>query len=136
MVFQQLAIAPLEEHGGCSAAGGQQQAVPAELIHGPGKRRQQRQNDPAHDPSGILIGPNLGLIGNIKNDSLFLFRLFLLGCGRRSCGHSLFFGILTHCLASFAAAASAFAFSAAALAWNISFAVLNAWVSGILAGQL
>ena len=114
-LFHQLPVAPLEEHGGSHGGHHHQQSGCAELDHSPDGCGAQRDKHVQHQAPGVGIGSDLRLIRYVKNDLFFL---------------------LAHFWASFAAAASAFAFSAAALAWNISLAVLNAWVRGILAGQL
>ena len=76
---------------------------------------EQRDDHIEHQAPGVCLCAHLGLVGYVKDNS-FLF--------------------IAHFAASFAARASASAFSFAALAWNISLAVLNACVSGMRAGQL
>ena len=106
--MQKLAIAPLKEHRRCDGTGDHQQGLCAELPDGDHDGRQQRDDHVEHQALGIPIRAYLGLVRYVKDNSLVF---------------------LVHFLASFA-------FSAAALAWNMSLAVLKAWVKGIRAGQL
>ena len=110
VLFQELAVAPLEEHGGGHGNRDDQQRIYAELPYRHGNGGEQSDYHVQHDAAGVGIGSDLRLVRYVKNNSFFL--------------------LVAHCFASFAAAAaasaSAFAFSFICLAWNISFAVLNA----------
>ena len=108
LLMHELAIAPLKEHARCDRAGHQQQGVGAELPHRDHENRQQRDDHVEHQALGVPRRAYLGLVRYVKHNS-FVF--------------------LVHHLASFA-------FSLAALAWNMSLAVLKAWVKGMRAGQL
>ena len=111
--LQEAAVGPLKEHGGRHARHHEQERMPAVAVHAEAHDGQRRDDHVQHDALGVAHGAYLRLVCNVKDHAFFLF---------------------VHFLASFAAA-SALAFSLAALAWSKSFAVLKAWVSGILAGQ-
>ena len=115
-LLEELAVCPLIENRGEHRHGDHENGLHAEFPCCHCQRRQQSQHHVYHDAAGVHSRPYLRLIRNVKDD---------------------FFFFLAHYFwASFAAFASAAAFSLAAFAWNMSFAVLKAWVRGILAGQL